>query len=100
MPTATKKEPPATFPSGSMFSDDNLDRARPQPGPRTRPDPALRADPRPRADLMPRAGFFHAWPEHEAALRQEFTRVYSCRQFVKGLSRTAQAGSHPLAAEG
>jgi ribosomal protein S18 acetylase RimI-like enzyme len=42
-----------------------------------------------RSDLMPRTGFFHAWPEHEAALRQEFTRVYSCRQFVKQLQAAA-----------
>ena len=39
----------------------------------------------PRSDLMPRSGFFHAWPEHEDTLRQEFTRIHSCRQFVKPL---------------
>jgi hypothetical protein len=38
-----------------------------------------------RTDLMPRAGFFHAWTDREDALRSEFTRVYSCRQFVKPL---------------
>lgn len=36
-------------------------------------------------DLTPRAGFFHAWVEHEDALRKQFSRVYSCRQFVKSL---------------
>ncbi|WP_329481474.1 GNAT family N-acetyltransferase [Kribbella sp. NBC_01484] len=36
-------------------------------------------------DLMPRAGFFHAWLDHEDALRNRFSRVYSCRQFVKAL---------------
>jgi ribosomal protein S18 acetylase RimI-like enzyme len=36
--------------------------------------------------LTPCAGFFHAWEEHEDALRKQFSRVYSCRQFVKPLS--------------
>jgi ribosomal protein S18 acetylase RimI-like enzyme len=36
--------------------------------------------------LTPCAGFFHAWEEHEDALRNQFSRVYSCRQFVKPLS--------------
>lgn len=39
-----------------------------------------------RTDLMPRMGFFHAWIDNETALRQEFSRVYSCRQFVKALT--------------
>ena len=38
-----------------------------------------------RTDLMPRTGFFHAWTDCEDALRNEFSRVYSCRQFVKSL---------------
>ncbi|MEV5960697.1 GNAT family N-acetyltransferase [Kribbella sp. NPDC051952] len=37
-------------------------------------------------NLTPYAGFFHAWEEHENALRTQFSRVYSCRQFVKPLS--------------
>jgi len=36
-------------------------------------------------DLTPRAGFFHAWIDHEDTLRKRFSRVYSCRQFVKSL---------------
>lgn len=46
-----------------------------------------------RSDLMPRTGFFHAWTDREDALRNEFSRVYSCRQFVKAL------GSGPQSAE-
>jgi len=38
-----------------------------------------------RTDLMPRGGFFHAWTEHEGALRAEFKRVHSCRRFSKRL---------------
>lgn len=38
-----------------------------------------------RADLMPRAGFFHAWTDQEARLREEFRRVHTCRQFVTTL---------------
>jgi len=38
-----------------------------------------------RTDLMPQFGFFHAWTDREDALRKEFSRVYSCRQFVKSL---------------
>jgi len=34
-------------------------------------------------DLTPHAGFFHAWLEHEDALRDQFSRVHSCRQFVR-----------------
>jgi ribosomal protein S18 acetylase RimI-like enzyme len=36
-------------------------------------------------NLMPRAGFFHAWPDQEDALRNQFTRIHSCRQFIKPL---------------
>jgi ribosomal protein S18 acetylase RimI-like enzyme len=38
-----------------------------------------------RMDLAPCAGFFHAWVDHEDALRDQFSRVYSCRQFVRSL---------------
>lgn len=38
-----------------------------------------------RSELMPQAGFFHAWIEHEEALRAEFQRVHVCRQFVRSL---------------
>jgi ribosomal protein S18 acetylase RimI-like enzyme len=44
-----------------------------------------------RPDLMPRTGFFHAWTDHEDALRNEFDRVYSCRQFVKPFGVTSGA---------
>jgi hypothetical protein len=43
-----------------------------------------------RSDLMPRTGFFHAWTDREDALRNEFSRVYSCRQFVKSLKSGPQ----------
>jgi ribosomal protein S18 acetylase RimI-like enzyme len=49
----------------------------------------------PRADLMPRTGFFHAWLDHEDALRQEFARVYSCRQFVKPLGSRPEPPLQP-----
>lgn len=39
-----------------------------------------------RPELMPQAGFFHAWIEHEDALRAEFQRVHVCRQFIKLLA--------------
>jgi ribosomal protein S18 acetylase RimI-like enzyme len=42
-----------------------------------------------RPDLMPRGGFFHAWIEHEQALRAEFQRVHICRQFARSLGTTA-----------
>jgi ribosomal protein S18 acetylase RimI-like enzyme len=53
------------------------------------PDEAGRAF-GPRTDLMPRFGFFHAWTDQEDALREEFGRVYSCRQFVKPLGLTTE----------
>ena len=37
-------------------------------------------------NLTPRAAFFHAWPDQEDALRNQFTRVHSCRQLIKPLS--------------
>jgi ribosomal protein S18 acetylase RimI-like enzyme len=37
------------------------------------------------ANLTPRAGFFHAWPDQEDALRNQYTRVHSCRQLIKPL---------------
>jgi ribosomal protein S18 acetylase RimI-like enzyme len=36
-------------------------------------------------NLMPRSGFFHAWPDEEDALRNQFTRVHTCRQYLKPL---------------
>lgn len=46
-------------------------------------------------DLKPRLGFFHAWEEHEAALRASFTRVHGCHEFTRstgGEGREAQPG--------
>jgi len=44
-------------------------------------------------NLLPRTGFFHAWLDHEDALRNQFTRVHSCRQFVKPLPAASPQSS-------
>lgn len=40
-------------------------------------------------NLMPRSGFFHAWTDEEDALRNQFTRVHTCRQYLKPLKPTS-----------
>ncbi|MEU4196677.1 GNAT family N-acetyltransferase [Kribbella sp. NPDC026611] len=37
-------------------------------------------------NLRPRTGFFHGTVDHEDDVRRQFTRVHSCRRFVKPLA--------------